>query len=77
MAAPHSATGVEGQRAASSAIGATMAKISVSLDDELLEAIRADAPHGNVSGWLADDPGDLRPLVHAAPTRGVRIEALA
>jgi hypothetical protein len=54
-----------------------MAKISVSLDDELLEAIRADAPHGNVSGWLADDPGDLRPLVHAAPTRGVRIEALA
>lgn len=31
-----------------------MAKISVSLDDELLDAIRADAPRGNVSGWLAD-----------------------
>ena len=32
----------------------TMAKISISLSDELLDAIRADASGGNVSGWLAD-----------------------
>jgi hypothetical protein len=31
-----------------------MAKISVSLDDSLLDAIRASAEEGNVSGWLAD-----------------------
>lgn len=31
-----------------------MAKISVSLDDELLAEIRAAAPAGNVSRWLAE-----------------------
>jgi hypothetical protein len=31
-----------------------MAKISVSLEDGLLESIRADADEGNVSSWLAD-----------------------
>jgi hypothetical protein len=31
-----------------------MAKISVSLEDDLLAAIRAEAADGNVSGWLAD-----------------------
>jgi hypothetical protein len=31
-----------------------MGKISVSIDDELLDAIRADQPEGGVSRWLAD-----------------------
>jgi hypothetical protein len=31
-----------------------VAKISVSLDDSLLDEIRASAQQGNVSGWLAD-----------------------
>jgi Arc/MetJ-type ribon-helix-helix transcriptional regulator len=31
-----------------------MAKISISLDDTLLAAIRQQAPSGNVSGWLAE-----------------------
>jgi hypothetical protein len=42
-----------------------MAKISVSLDDELLQAIRADAPAGNVSAWLSD-----------AARRKLRVQAL-
>jgi len=35
-------------------MGTTVAKISVSLDDELLAAIRSDTGPGGVSGWLAD-----------------------
>jgi hypothetical protein len=31
-----------------------MAKISVSVEDGLLDAIRVKAQDGNVSGWLAD-----------------------
>lgn len=42
-----------------------MAKISVSLDDELLAAIREDALGGTVSGWLAD-----------AAQRKLRVQAL-